>query len=316
MNRHERRKAEARRRKLAARHARVLAMTGDDRSADPDVRKGIAITTRAVDFKMPNDLKGGGACLFRSLVALEAMRRCKIDGQIEIGSMLYRVGPDPYRDVVAFCGPSNAGIHTDVGALFHVWISVNSCIADFSVGDWRALADRRDLELALPGAPDLGPIQWTIPDPPNYWWRPRAELTGRWSATGTPELGEVWYGPYNGDPLQVHQIINETREDIGEKIERAVDEVMNRAAQQMGLERPNHIPAGYQRINPTLVQTEIAKPPPGYQRIMLSDLLRIVGTEIDDDFHDAVTYVSHIPQTRDEVMELLKNMTITIPPGR
>jgi hypothetical protein len=121
MNRHERRVADARMRKLSASHARAIAGHNGDHNADPDLREGIAKIVRAIDFKMPGDFTGGGLCLFRSLVALEAMRHCQVEGHIEVGSLLYRVGPDPWRDVIAFSGPGNAGCDTSVGPIFHVW---------------------------------------------------------------------------------------------------------------------------------------------------------------------------------------------------
>src|SRR5262249_33701205 len=206
MNRHERRAAAARMRNLASSHARAIAGHNGDHSADPDVRVGIARTVRSIDFKLPEQFTGAGKCTFRSLVAAEVMRHCQIDARIEIGSLLYRVGPDPYRDVVAFCGQGNAGY--DIGAnaaIFHTWIVAGNNIADFSVGDWPGLSQ----EVRLPGMPALGPIHWTIPTPPPYWWRPRAELTEPWRSTGTPALGEVWYGPFNGDPFRAQQALKD-----------------------------------------------------------------------------------------------------------
>jgi hypothetical protein len=38
------------------------------------------------------------------------MRWCQIKGMLEYGSLLYRVGLDPYRDVIAFCGQAIGGV--------------------------------------------------------------------------------------------------------------------------------------------------------------------------------------------------------------
>lgn len=50
-------------------------------------------------------------------------------------TLVCRVGPVPRSDVVAFCGPANAGF----GQLFHAWAEVDDYLLDFSVGDWRRL---------------------------------------------------------------------------------------------------------------------------------------------------------------------------------
>jgi hypothetical protein len=189
VNRQQGRAAERRNRKARERVQRP----NYDPANDPKVHQGIANIVRSIDLERPGGVVRGGKCLFRTLVALEAMRHCDIEGRLELGSMLYRVGPEPMRDVVAFCGPGNAGGTFYGQEAFHVWVAVGNSIADFSVSDWPALSAA---DIVFPGVPDIGPIQWTIPQPrPGaFWWKPRSELIGRWRATGTPELGEAGTG--------------------------------------------------------------------------------------------------------------------------
>jgi len=218
------------------------------------------------------------------------------------------------RDVIAFCGPDNAGFESNIGMAYHTWVNVGDSIADFSVGDWRTL-DPGMVELTYPGAPNLGPIQWTIPTPPNYWWRPRSELTGPWRTTGTPELGKAWYGPFNGSPLRVQRAIREIRDDIGDAITRAVNSVIGQYARREFGITPNSILPAHDAPNPTIVQSQTNHPPLGYQQTTLSEIFRIAGASIGADFHDAVAYVTRIPTSREEAIAILRNMTITIPPG-
>jgi hypothetical protein len=236
------RKREAQRRKVEVMHAEVRK-PGYNPAVDPDVRKGIAMTVRAVDF----DGVPYGKCLLRALVGLEVLRHCKIDASLHIGSMLYRVGPDPYRDVVAFCGPGNAGFSVGDCAAFHAWLRVGDDIVDFSVGDWFEDAQSgrylKDELTFFPDAPRPGAVQWTIPEPPNYWWRPHIELTKPWQSRGTPELGQAWYGPFNGDPCVVHENVKQIQADVGPKITRAVETVFER--QGGGSES-----SGYRLIHP------------------------------------------------------------------
>jgi hypothetical protein len=202
---------------------------------DPQIRKGIAtITQQAVGFNFGQPVSGG-LCLLQAMVAQEVMRHCRIEAHIEFGSMLYRVGPDPIRDVIAFCGPGNAGVNLgDALGLYHAWLTVDDHIADFSVGDWPSLSTDEALWAMERGLPDLGPVQWTIPKPPQYWWRPRSELTGAWRSTRTPALGQVWYGPFNGDPMVAHRRIRDFQIEAGPQIADAVFKVMTKSNAEHG----------------------------------------------------------------------------------
>jgi hypothetical protein len=132
--------------------------------------------------------------MFRTIAGIEALRDCNIEAIPYFGSVLYRVGPDPHRDVVAFCGPGNVAgrFGADDHMVFHMWLSVGDYFVDFSVGDWFTDAPHLK-DVVEPGVTPLGPIQWTIPKPPDYWWQPRAVLEGPWRSHGTPELGQAWY---------------------------------------------------------------------------------------------------------------------------
>ena len=60
--------------------------------------------------------------------------------------MLYRAGADPIRDVLAFCGPHNAGQLLDGHFLGHIWLEMDDELIDFSCGDWPHLDPRADLD--------------------------------------------------------------------------------------------------------------------------------------------------------------------------
>jgi hypothetical protein len=280
---------------------------------DPEFRAGVATLVRAVEFPTR---QGGGNCLLRALVALEVLRDFHLDPTLHVGALLCRVGPDPYRDVLAFCGPGNAGFSMDErGTSFHAWIGVGGNVVDFAVGDWYAHVQRGEYlqhELQLPRAPQFDPIQWTIPQPPTYWWRPRAELVKPWRPKGTPELGEAWYGPFNGDPLRMAAIVRQLRAEAGAEIAAAVNTVFGRAAQQLGIERPLRDPV--ESSNPQII-IETAAVPAGLQQTILSAICRIAGLEGSAELEDAVAYVTEMPTTAKEAIALLRNMTLTVPPG-
>ena len=237
------------------------------------------------------------------LVGLQSSRNCNIDdGGLHIGALLYRAGADPMRDIVAFCGPGNAGY----GNLFHSWIELDDHILDFSVGDWRSVA-ASGTEITF-GTQPLPPVQWTE-RLPNYWCRPRTELTGPWRADGTPAPGEAWYGPFNGDPFAMQAMVSELIEDAAPLIAEAVEKVMAKAAAQMGSSRPGrgHGPG---RINPIIETGELpTSAPAGMIEMMLSEIFELAGISLGD-VPDAVAYVSQRPTTREQARQLLSNMAI------
>jgi len=117
-----------------------------------------------------------------------------IPATLTLGGMVYRAGPDPHRDVVAFCGPGNVGqFVSGQGILGHYWIESGSDVIDFSVGDWRG-----DMTPDLSLEPDdqLGPIQWAV-DPPDFLWLARVDL-GPTPGQYAPELGKAYYTGWRG----------------------------------------------------------------------------------------------------------------------
>src|SRR6476646_1863885 len=120
---------ERERRRKARRLQREISRLGCHPISDPGFLKGVNATVRAIDLE---GLGIGGRCLLHALVAAQALWNCNIAADLHIGSALCRVGPDPYRDVIAFCGPGNAGR----GTQFHAWLEVGDDILDFSVGEW------------------------------------------------------------------------------------------------------------------------------------------------------------------------------------
>jgi len=131
---------------------------------------------------------GGGKCAFRALIGKVALGHLGVDARIEMGSALYRAGPDPVLDTVGFCG---AGNRATIPNGYHMWLEVGGDIVDFSCGDWyvqNVVVPENDL---LTGQ-FARPIQWDI-KPPSYVWRPARELTNPWRPDGEPELGIMWY---------------------------------------------------------------------------------------------------------------------------
>jgi hypothetical protein len=48
---------------------------------------------------------------------------------------------------------------------------------------------------------------------------------------------------------------------------------------------------------------------------MLSEIWRLAGIPWPSDLPDMVSYVDRMPATREQVITLLRNMTVTVPPG-
>jgi hypothetical protein len=152
----------------------------------PKQRADIAGVVRSIEL-----MAGGGTCLFRAILGRRVLAWLGIPSTIAVGAMLYRGGPDKIRDVVAFCGHGNMPMVTDEGAAFHYWLHCGDDLLDFSVGDWQPQAgDIVDL-----GPIQLGPIQWTAPPLPSFWWQSRSFFVEPWRPTGEPEIGSAWYRP-------------------------------------------------------------------------------------------------------------------------
>ncbi len=102
--------------------------------------------------------------MLRSLIGSYVLFDLGIRADQHFGGLLYRVGPDPKRDVLRFCAPNNVGIYTTGGACaFHSWLDADGYVIDFSVGDWPAMTPRSKDRPCADG------LQWTIEQPPSYW---------------------------------------------------------------------------------------------------------------------------------------------------
>jgi hypothetical protein len=113
--------------------------------------------------------------------------------------------------------------------------------------------------------------------------------------------------------MRVKDHIRMAQEGIGEQIAASVEHIMQHEAKQMGIGRLEKV-APRPSFDPPIIQSQIDKPPSGYPRIMLSEIYRIAGLSMGEGFVDAVTYVTRVPRNRVEVMDLLQNMTISVPP--
>src|SRR5690348_9897888 len=165
MNRHERRKAA----KLPRRHkqpdARPIIIPDD-------LRRDISYTVR--DAELDIDAPGG-LCFYRAIIGREFLRLLGIAGDLCLGGMVYRAGPDPERDLVAFCGPGRVGQVIDGKFIGHFWLEHGRDIIDFSAGDWRGdMTPELAIDLDPDDPNDPGPIQWDV-EPPEYFWLPSRE---------------------------------------------------------------------------------------------------------------------------------------------
>ena len=298
-NHQERRVAKAKLRQQLRRQRREISRPGYNAVTDPEFSKRHSSNiVRAVEFTGIERI--GGLCLQRALVALQVLHMCRvgIDASLHVGSLLCRVGHDEYRDVVAFCGPGNAGF----GQGFHAWIEVGDDISDFSVGDWRGL-DPVAIERAM-GLTPGEPVQWTV-TLPSYWRKPRRSVVDPWWPVGTPALGQAWYGPYDDDPFPMGERVHRVVDAFGAQIAEAVEKVQARFAEQQGLERPDKDIIQPVNVSP-IIETRTAPdaPPPGMVMMKMSELFQIAGASLGN-VPDAVVYVSERPTTREQVLAML-----------
>lgn len=169
-------------------------------SIPDDVKADIAHVVRSV-----NVVTEGGTCWFRQTAGVIVLNSLCLGVPVkrQFGSMIYRAGPHPQWDVVAFCSYSNTARLDESGYLGHAWIEVGDDLVDFTVGDWKPQA-QRCVQLGTEAGEDCAdkPITWTAPDLPDFFWRPRNVLKGSWKPSGEPDLGEAWYGPLGCKPGQ------------------------------------------------------------------------------------------------------------------
>ena len=111
-------------------------------------KAAIADVVRNFEF----DFGPGGSCWYRvvsGLYLLNTVLGLRADPCF--GAMLYRCGPDPIRDVVAFCGPGNAGCWamTEGGFLGHVWIRLGDDLIETPKDEREELAERLQNKFGL-----------------------------------------------------------------------------------------------------------------------------------------------------------------------
>jgi len=186
MNRPERRKAAAK----CKQHRNAQSPLQDKPVVIPaDLRADIAASIRGIEFSVTaDDSCTGGLCLYRTVIGLELLGLLCIPARLALGGMVYRVGPDPQRDVVAYCGEGNVGRLSEAGMLGHCWLESGDEVVDFSVGDWRA-TEPEDVSV-------LGPVNWTI-EPPDFFWLPKASVAPI-AGQMTPPLGRAYYTGWRG----------------------------------------------------------------------------------------------------------------------
>jgi hypothetical protein len=143
-----------------------------------------------IDIRYADQRGPGGTCMMRGLIGSYVLGELGIRADQHFGGLLYRVGPDPERDVLRLCASNNVGIYTTDGpCAFHSWLYANGYIIDFSVGSWPAMTKR------IKDRPCADGLQWTIDQPPSYWVKCASKVRDEWKPQGVPDIGEVWYGP-------------------------------------------------------------------------------------------------------------------------
>jgi hypothetical protein len=200
---------EAKRRKLAGEYRSTGHHTIPHYTVPDDLKADIATAVRAIPLISPVSSAEGGHCFIRTLLGHVLMTKLGLDCQIALGGLIYRVGPDPARDVVAFCGPGNAGAIVNGVFVGHMWLEFQDHFIDFSVGDWRGI-DLSKLEREA-GLQDMGEVQWEI-TPPEFFWVPKREVMPV-PGQQTPDLGKAWYTGFRGDQLPKPESIREIIDD-------------------------------------------------------------------------------------------------------
>jgi hypothetical protein len=190
---------EARRRRLAGYRPQALAPSPWPEELRDDIAAAVQSLT----------IPTGGPCFLRTFLGELVFQTLGVYPTIYAGAMLYRAGPDAYKDTVAFCSYGNIADLVDGGLVGHLWLEVGNDYVDFSPIDWPMYDALRMADPALfaqlPNAADehaVGAITWQVP-PPRYYWRPRSALTAGWRSTrgralleaDSPAIGDVWYHP-------------------------------------------------------------------------------------------------------------------------
>ncbi len=186
----------------------------DYKPISEDIRRDIASVVQSVNviIGLP-----GGDCIYRAATGHLVLTHLNIPCAIALGGMVFRAGPDPMRDIVAFCGPGNVGTYFDGHFVGHYYICSGPDIIDFSAADWRRIAEQPGSEPDIPGLSKLDSIVWEV-EPPPFFWGPRAELFADHArmaeAGGTPELGCAWYTGFDGDNANAQEAVNDAKKTV------------------------------------------------------------------------------------------------------
>jgi len=210
-----------------------------------DLQDDIANAARAVTM-VPTE---GGYCVAINQLGYVVLRSCGLEPVMAMGSLIYRVGLDPVRDVVCFSGPGGAGCMHGSTLLGHLWLEMDGDIIDFSSGDWKMTTTALCAYGPEPKLPlryarlhalidgyfwhsgpknmdqlfGLGPIMPTAAasttrcymrkkrsvqfgfevEPPEYVWQSAAPLKAAWKRGADPDIGEMWFGPWAGERVDV-----------------------------------------------------------------------------------------------------------------
>ena len=191
-NRQQRRKAAAMGRRSAVSSATPVAWFSRTSKLPTDIKEDIYKVVSGVEFTGLD----GGTCMWRNGVGYIALRSLGFETTFRIGGCLYRAGPNEVKDTISFCGPTNCGQFYNDVFLGHAWLEADEELIDFSCGDWKSELAEYDNATAV-----MGPLQWQV-DPPSLIWCYKDTLSP-WRATGSPALGDVWYGPWTGEHKDV-----------------------------------------------------------------------------------------------------------------
>lgn len=186
---------------------RRLMATSNPIPLPDEIRRNIAAVVRSTNL-----FCGGGTCVFRMLCGHVVMGGLGIQTKRAYGAMLYRAGPDPMRDVVAFCAEGNAGIWSEDQSMGHAWLEHDGDLIDFSAGDW---ASQMDVVEALEadysranGSVVMESVRFDV-QPPEYVWQSARPLKEAWSPVGEPAIGKFWYGPLSKRSIHPSEVERE-----------------------------------------------------------------------------------------------------------
>jgi hypothetical protein len=160
-------------------------------SLPEDLKRDIAHVVRSVEFDF--GFEAAGTCVARTAMGYLLLKSLDVETHITVGGMVYRAGPKPERDVVAFCGPNNLGCMKYGQFLGHCWLErgtgADAEIIDFTSGDWKYVTNRDDA--VIPDNAPMGHISFRR-NPPEYIWAAKQGLkpiAGHYA----PNLGRAWY---------------------------------------------------------------------------------------------------------------------------